>query len=101
MSRVTDHIGRSSDANLLLDWPVHSIDYSNHEAMVRGSGGRQIRCKKVVVTVPILSLQRGDILFKPPLPPEKVSAIERIQMSNAVKVSSHHGLPQLSGHRRL
>lgn len=88
VSRVTDYIGRSTDANLLLDWPVHSIEYSIHGASLRGSGGRQIRCGKVIITVPILALQRDDILFKPPLPPEKRSAIERIQMSNAVKVST-------------
>ena len=86
VSRVTDHIGRSTDANLLLSWPVHSIEYSGHGAVIKGSGGRQIRCRKVVITVPVLALQRGDIVFKPPLPPEKISAIERIQMSNAVKV---------------
>ena len=88
VSRVTDHIGRSTDANLLLDWPVHSIEYSSHGASLRGSGGRQIRCGKVIITVPVLALQQDDILFKPPLPQEKRSAIERIQMSNAVKVST-------------
>ena len=86
VSRVTDHIGRSSNANLLLDWPVNSIEYSKQGATVRGSGGRQIRCGKVIITVPILALQQGDILFKPALPPAKCSAIDRIKMSNAVKV---------------
>ena len=86
ISRVTDHIARISDANLLLEWPVHSIEYTSQGAIVRGSAGRQLSCSKVIVTVPIAILQRGDILFRPSMPPEKLAAIARIKMCNAIKV---------------
>lgn len=88
MSRITDHLGRSSDANLLLEWPVHSIQYSAAGAVLSSYGGRKLRCSKVVITVPITGLKEGGMLFKPPLPPWKTSAISRIKMSNAVKVRS-------------
>ena len=47
---------------------------------------RQIRCQHVVVTVPITVLQREDITFSPPLPQLKQQAIQRVKMSNAIKV---------------
>jgi len=48
---------------------------------------RQIRCKHVLVTVPISVLQREDITFAPPLPQLKRQAIQRVKMSNAIKVT--------------
>lgn len=48
---------------------------------------RQIRCKHVLVTVPITVLQREDITFVPPLPQLKQQAIQRVKMSNAIKVT--------------
>lgn len=47
---------------------------------------RQIRCQHVLVTVPITVLQREDITFMPPLPQVKQQAIQRVKMSNAIKV---------------
>lgn len=47
---------------------------------------RRIRCRHVVVTVPITVLQREDITFSPPLPQLKQQAIQRVKMSNAIKV---------------
>lgn len=47
---------------------------------------RQLRAKHVLLTVPVTVLQRGDILFTPPLPEAKQNAIQRVKMSNAVKV---------------
>lgn len=90
VSRLIDHIARSSDANLLLDWPVHTIEYSASGAVLSGEGGRKLRCSKLVITVPISGLKNGGILFKPPLPEWKASAISRIQMSSAVKVNQLH-----------
>ena len=90
VSRVVDHLGRTTDANLLLDWPVHSIEYTAEGATLTSFGGRQLRCSRLVITVPITSLKEGGMLFKPALPFWKTGAIDRIQMSNAVKV----GYPQ-------
>lgn len=45
----------------------------------------------MIITVPILVLQTQSIQFHPALPRDKLSAISRIRMSNAVKVSSLHG----------
>jgi len=86
VSGITDHIACPIEGNILLDWPVHGIEHGPRGAVVSGRGGRKIRCLHVVVSVPILILQREDILFKPPLPPAKLGAIGRLRMSNAVKV---------------
>ena len=87
ISGITDHIARPVEGNILLDWPVHSIEYGAQGALVCGRGGRKIRCLHVVVSVPLLVLQREDILFKPPLPEAKLGAMSRLKMSNAVKAS--------------
>ena len=39
-----------------------------------------------MVTVPITVLQREEITFTPPLPQLKQQAIQRVKMSNAIKV---------------
>ena len=47
---------------------------------------RQVRCRHVVVTCPLAVLQRGDVAFRPPLPAPKLAALDRVKMSNAIKV---------------
>ena len=46
----------------------------------------------MIITVPILVLQTLSIQFQPALPRDKLSAISRVRMSNAVKVSPLHVL---------
>lgn len=53
---------------------------------VHCTNGDVFVCDQVVVTVPITILQAGQIKFDPPLPSEKVKAIHRLKMSNALKV---------------
>ena len=47
---------------------------------------RQVRCRHVIVTCPLAVLQRGDMAFHPPLPAPKLAALNRVKMSNAIKV---------------
>ena len=60
------------------------------ELMGGPCAGAMLHCRHVIVTVPLLMLQRGCISFQPPLPPAKIGAISRIKMSNAVKVGLSH-----------
>lgn len=53
---------------------------------VRCTNGEVFVCEHVVVTVPITILQAGEIAFDPPLPSAKAEAIQRLKMSNALKV---------------
>ncbi len=48
--------------------------------------GRRVRCKAVIVTVPIRILQDNVISFNPPLPAPKQGALQRIKMGNVIKV---------------
>ena len=77
-----------------LNWPVRRVDYS---AALRGAGpvvvtggpggaAETLRCRRLIVTVPVSFLQAGDIAFAPPLPLRKRSALGRIRMSTASKV---------------
>ena len=47
---------------------------------------RQLRCRYAVVTCALAVLQRGDVAFHPPLPAAKLAALDRVKMSNAIKV---------------
>lgn len=56
------------------------------------TAGASLHCRHVIVTVPLLMLQRDCISFQPALPPAKLAAISRIKMSNAVKVGPSYCL---------
>ena len=45
-----------------------------------------MRCRHAIVTCPLAVLQRGDVAFHPPLPAAKLAALDRVKMSNAIKV---------------
>ena len=51
-----------------------------------GGDGEVLRARKAVLAVAITALQQSDIMFSPPLPPEKLAAASRIQISPGCKV---------------
>lgn len=86
LSELVRHIASELSTQIHCNSPVSRIDHDHKGALVRLYGGRQIRCQHVLVTVPITVLQREDITFSPPLPQLKQQAIQRVKMSNAIKV---------------
>ncbi|KAL0045848.1 hypothetical protein WJX82_006614 [Trebouxia sp. C0006] len=86
LSDLVKHIAKDLNRQIHCNCPVSRIDHDSNGALIRLYGGRQIRCKHVLVTVPITVLQREDITFVPPLPQLKQQAIQRVKMSNAIKV---------------
>jgi monoamine oxidase len=69
--------------------PVTRIDYNgsgDSRVTLTCQNGRRVRCKAVIVTVPIRILQDGVIAFTPPLPAPKQGALQRIKMGNVIKV---------------
>lgn len=66
--------------------PVHHIDYSNDEIIVRTKSGKEYTANKVLVTVPIKILQNEFITFQPALPPKQIAAINKEQMPGGLKV---------------
>lgn len=51
-----------------------------------GNSGSSYHADHVIVTVPLGVLKRGGIKFTPPLPDEKLQAIQRLNFGNIVKV---------------
>ena len=86
LSVLTEHLAKDSSAEIILSCPVVCIQRSGSRVLVTCGRGRQISCEYVILAVPLRILQRGDILFQPQLPVWKQKAIQRLKMSNAVKV---------------
>ena len=91
LRHLVEHIGKPSQQQTALQWPVSRIFHSPRGAMVSGPQGTRLHARHVLVTVPLAILKRGDIAFEPPLPERKQAALQRLQMSTAVKVT-HSGL---------
>lgn len=58
--------------------PVSQITWSETGVLVVDASGQEATADRVVVTVPLGVLKSGAISFQPPLPLDKVDAIERI-----------------------
>ena len=86
LSALTNHLRTSSGVRVLTQWPVVSIDYSKPIIRVRSQYSKTIHCTRVIITVPLKMLQQEDIHFVPRLPTSKQGAIDRLRMSNAIKV---------------
>jgi len=83
---VVDHLAAGLQRNLRLAWPVRRIEHGARGALLHGPGAQRVRCRAVVVAVPLAQLRAGAIRFSPPLPDAKRGALARLKMSNAVKV---------------
>ena len=87
LRHLVEHIGEPSHRQTALQWPVCRIFHSPSGAMVYGPRGTRLHARHVLVTVPLAILKRGDIVFEPPLSKRKQAALQRLQMSTAVKVA--------------
>lgn len=86
-SSLITHISAELPAAAVqLNWPVEGVRYSEAGAELTGPGGRLLRCRRLLITVPLTVLRAERIRFQPPLPPAKKNAIGRLKMSNAIKV---------------
>ncbi len=73
------------DGPVEFGYEVIEIEHSADGALVR-TVSEQRPAEAVVVTVPLGVLKSGAITFEPPLPPEKVAAIDRLGMGLLDKV---------------
>lgn len=71
-------------------WPVSGIDYTAAGALLRGPAGSTLRCRYVIVTASLRMLQLNVPSFSPPLPSATALAVQRLRMSNAIKVPSSY-----------
>ncbi|KAG8458703.1 hypothetical protein KFE25_012901 [Diacronema lutheri] len=70
----------------LVEWDARADDRAARVRVV-DTTGREVACRRLVVTVPLACLQRGALAFVPPLPATKARAIERVRVGNALKVA--------------
>ena len=88
LQALIEHIAAPVRDRILTSWPVSSVEQSAHldgPLIVQGPGGQQLACRRVIVTVPLPVLQRGQLTFSPPLPQRKQEALARLRIGNAVK----------------
>ncbi len=83
-----DQLVKSSSLKerIVYNSPVNTIDYRSDRITVETTSGKKYHADKVLVTVPITILQRGDITFKPELPAKQIAAINKEHMPGGLKV---------------
>lgn len=69
----------SADLDIHLGEGVRRIEQTASQVLVH-SIGRCYEADAVIVTLPLGVLKSGDVLFDPPLPDEKLAAVERMGM---------------------
>ncbi len=74
------------ESELRLSTPVEAIDYSGDEVNVMVAGGEVFTADAVIVTVPVMQLRKRAIDFEPPLPDDKLEAIDEVQLWTGMKV---------------
>jgi monoamine oxidase len=71
--------------DIRLDTPVESISWQG-TPRVRTTDGREFSARAVIVTISLRVLREGGITFDPPLPPEKIHAMNAIGMDPGMKI---------------
>ncbi|MEM9420150.1 MAG: FAD-dependent oxidoreductase [Planctomycetota bacterium] len=71
---------------ITFNTPITTIDYSGDEVQMTDAKGETHVADRVIVTVPLKILQRGDLTFKPALPARRARAIETADIWSGLKV---------------
>ncbi|MEM6852995.1 MAG: FAD-dependent oxidoreductase [Planctomycetota bacterium] len=71
---------------ITFDTQVAKIDYSGDEVQLTDAKGVTHVADRVIVTVPLKILQRGDLTFKPALPARRARAIRTADVWSGLKV---------------
>jgi monoamine oxidase len=80
---LIDRLAQGLD--IRLDHPVRRIEYRSDGVRVHG-GDRTFNAEVAIVTLPLGVLKAGTVSFDPPLPGDKVTAIQRLGMGALTKV---------------
>ncbi|MGY6561381.1 MAG: flavin monoamine oxidase family protein [Luteibaculaceae bacterium] len=83
---IEQHIALAVKDKIILNTAVKSIDYSTDTITLTDASGNTYSAQKVILTVPVSILKRGDIAFTPPLPANKTEAFSKIGMDAGIKV---------------
>ena len=69
-----------------LGAPARTVRWGGTGVEVAGPAGT-LRARAAIVTVSTTALERGSIRFNPRLPPEKIDAIEGLQLGHALRIA--------------
>ncbi|MEM7416486.1 MAG: FAD-dependent oxidoreductase [Gemmatimonadota bacterium] len=75
---------RISDS-VVFNTQVTHVDYSGPLVRLTDADGTTFEADRVIITVPLRILQRGDVAFSPPLPAERVEAIASANVWSGLK----------------
>lgn len=81
-----NHIVPNFSDKIIYNSPITEIDYSDTQVTLTTNQGDTFSADKILVTVPVAVLQNNYIQFNPPLPNEKVAAINNIYIPDGIKV---------------
>lgn len=76
----------AQNLHILLNEKVTTVNYQSDGVTVGTSAGKQFSADYVISTVPLGVLQKGVIAFNPPLPKEKIEAINELEMGVMNKI---------------
>eukprot|EP01126_Amoeba_proteus_P042125 TRINITY_DN4573_c0_g1_i22.p1 TRINITY_DN4573_c0_g1~~TRINITY_DN4573_c0_g1_i22.p1 ORF type:complete len:213 (+),score=42.68 TRINITY_DN4573_c0_g1_i22:516-1154(+) len=80
----------SSRLNILLKEEVSQVNWVGcgvaGGSVVVTTNRNHFTAKKVIITLPVGVLKSNDVQFYPPLPPEKLEALDSMVMSPAIKI---------------
>ncbi len=71
---------------IILNKPIVAIDYNSQKILLQDATGNKLSFDKVIVTVPLTILQSGGLVFSPPLPVAKITALTKIGMASGMKI---------------
>lgn len=82
-----EEICKIKDIPIFYDFPVSHVEYGNNEVVLYDRKGRKIQGTKAIITIPLNILKKDEIKFIPPLPPEKLTAMDRLNMDPSIKIA--------------
>lgn len=71
--------------NMVFNTRVVSVDYSGDKVIVTDASMQEHTADKVIFTIPLKMLQRGEVTFTPSLPSNKLSAISKANVWGGFK----------------
>ena len=79
------HIVPNFSEKIVYNSPITEIDYTGAQVSLKNNQGETFNADKVLVTVPLPILRNNFIQFNPPLPSNKVAAINNIGYPDGIK----------------
>jgi monoamine oxidase len=78
---------------VILNEAVQTIDYSGSNVRVKSIHGVDYIADRVLLTIPLPILKNNSVEFQPELPPDKIQAIQSIEMGTGIKITLKFSSP--------